>query len=166
MPPQSNFHCFIRFTFFSVSYRLRVRKYFVLLQTIFKGNLFNSRLWQKLTRPQNQIRRHGLIQIVRDKHFASQGCVASTLRQCFRFNVAHQKKNTHMIKAVIPLSSQCAMLSVDLYVSLFILCYMHYQTGTSPMTSNAYCMPHELMTQVFKPDWPTCSALWCRCLFL
>lgn len=53
-----------------------------------------------------------MIQIVRDKHFASRGCVASVLRQCFKFNVAHQK-NTHMIKAVIPhqVSSSCILLT-------------------------------------------------------
>lgn len=61
-----------------------------------------------------------MIQIVRDKHFASQGCIASMLRQCFKFNVAHQK-NTHMIKAVIPhqVGLRCILLT---YMCQFLFC--------------------------------------------
>lgn len=38
-----------------------------------------------------------MIQIASDNHFASQHSIASDLRQCFKFNVVHQK-NARMIK--------------------------------------------------------------------
>lgn len=113
---------------------------------MFPGSVTTSTWWSKAS---------SLMQIIRDKHFASKGCVASLLRQCFKFNVAHQK-NTHMIKAVIPPpSSQFEMHTVDLYVSHFILGYIYNPTGTAPVTRvNAYCMPHRFMTQVLKAKWP------------
>lgn len=73
---------------------------------MFPGSVTTSTWWSKAS---------SLMQIIRDKHFASKGCVASLLRQCFKFNVAHQK-NTHMIKAVIPppplqVSLRCILLT-------------------------------------------------------
>lgn len=90
------------------------------------------------------------ISILHLKVALPQCCVSvSNLMLPFKKN-----KNTQMIKAVIPSSSQFEMCSVDLYVSLFILWYTYYHIGTSPMMYNAYCMLHELMTQVLKPKWP------------
>lgn len=67
------------------------------------------------------------MQIIRDKHFASKGCVASLLRQCFKFNVAHQK-NTHMIKAVIPPPLQVSLRRILLTYMCHFLFWGTYTT--------------------------------------